>query len=211
MIMSELRSVVNLSSYGKVSIHLKELIEEKGITRYRLAKLAGGLCNIDISTVLAKADRVEAGAYLLRTSDKSSAEKLDLLDSYNEISCKTTHQLGSVERENIEKLYGKSLFLSASQVDKQANCRLSYFLRYGLNAKERKTITIDPAEFGTYVHAVLEETAKEIMDLGGFRNVTLEQTKEIAKKHSDTYAEIRFSQLDSQRVRYLFNRNADEL
>lgn len=40
MIMKELRSVVNISSYGKISIHLKELIEEKGITRYRLAKLA---------------------------------------------------------------------------------------------------------------------------------------------------------------------------
>ena len=40
MIMSELRSVVNLSSYGKISIHLKELIKERGITRYRLAKLA---------------------------------------------------------------------------------------------------------------------------------------------------------------------------
>ena len=40
MIMKELRSVVNLGSYGKITIHLKELIEEKGITRYRLAKLA---------------------------------------------------------------------------------------------------------------------------------------------------------------------------
>lgn len=40
IIMSELRSIVNLSTYGKISIHLKELIEEKGITRYRLAKLA---------------------------------------------------------------------------------------------------------------------------------------------------------------------------
>ena len=40
MIMKELRSVVSLSSYGNISIHLKELIEEKGITRYRLAKLA---------------------------------------------------------------------------------------------------------------------------------------------------------------------------
>ena len=38
--MKELRSVVNLSSYGNISIHLKELIEEKGITRYRLSKLA---------------------------------------------------------------------------------------------------------------------------------------------------------------------------
>lgn len=38
--MNELRSVVNLNSYGKVTIHLKELMEERGLTRYRLAKLA---------------------------------------------------------------------------------------------------------------------------------------------------------------------------
>ena len=40
MIMKELRSVINLGSYGKISVHLKEIIEQKGITRYRLAKLA---------------------------------------------------------------------------------------------------------------------------------------------------------------------------
>ncbi len=39
--MNEVRSVVNMQSYGKISIHLKELIEEKGISRYRLSKLAG--------------------------------------------------------------------------------------------------------------------------------------------------------------------------
>ncbi len=38
--MEELRSVVNIGSYGSVSVRLKELIEERGITRYRLAKLA---------------------------------------------------------------------------------------------------------------------------------------------------------------------------
>lgn len=38
--MKELRSVINISSYGNISIHLKELIEKKNITRYRLAKLA---------------------------------------------------------------------------------------------------------------------------------------------------------------------------
>lgn len=38
--MEDLRSVVNITTYGKVSIHLKELMVKKGITRYRLAKLA---------------------------------------------------------------------------------------------------------------------------------------------------------------------------
>lgn len=38
--MSEMRSVVNLGSYGHISVHLKELMDAKGLTRYRLAKLA---------------------------------------------------------------------------------------------------------------------------------------------------------------------------
>ena len=40
MIMSELRNLSSINSYGRISIHLKDLIEERGITRYRLAKLA---------------------------------------------------------------------------------------------------------------------------------------------------------------------------
>ena len=38
--MEELSSVVNLGSYGRITIQLKEMIEKRGITRYRLAKLA---------------------------------------------------------------------------------------------------------------------------------------------------------------------------
>ena len=38
--MKEMRSVMNIGSYGKISVHLKEIIDERGITRYRLAKLA---------------------------------------------------------------------------------------------------------------------------------------------------------------------------
>ena len=88
---------------------------------------------------------------------------------------------------------------------------MAYFLKYGLRAKERKEATVDPAEFGTYVHAVLEETAKEIKNLGGFHYVSLDETLEIANKHSEAYAQERFSQLDSKRIAYLFKRNAAEL
>ena len=40
MYMKDPRSVVNIRSYGKITVHLKELMEEKGLTRYRLSKLA---------------------------------------------------------------------------------------------------------------------------------------------------------------------------
>jgi ATP-dependent helicase/nuclease subunit B len=96
-------------------------------------------------------------------------------------------------------------------VDRHAECRLSYFLKYGLRAKERKEYTVDPAEFGTYVHDVLEHTAKDVMELGGFEKVSLEQTISIARDHSDAYAAEHFAQLDSQRLDYLFRRNWREL
>ncbi len=38
--MKQPQSIVNKHSYSTVTIHLKELMEEKGLTRYRLAKLA---------------------------------------------------------------------------------------------------------------------------------------------------------------------------
>ena len=71
--------------------------------------------------------------------------------------------------------------------------------------------TVDPAEFGTYVHAVLEDTAKTIRERGGFSKVSLEETMEIAKEFSDAYAKEHFATLDSKRMEYLFRRNMQEL
>ena len=44
---------------------------------------------------------------------------------------------------------------------------------------------VDPAEFGTYVHAVLENTARCIREMGGFSTVSLEETLEIAHQYSE--------------------------
>jgi len=58
---------------------------------------------------------------------------------------------------------------------------------------------------------VLEHTAAEICGMGGFNCVTEEEAVAIAKKHSDSYIAEHFSQLDQERVNYLFNRNVAEL
>ena len=157
------------------------------------------------------ADRWEAGAYLARWGEKDHAEALGAVPGYAQTKQKASFDLGNVAPANTRGLYGKKLTLSASQIDQAAECRLAYFLRYGLRAKERKEAAIDPAEFGTFVHAVLEDTAKEIMDKGGFHAVSQEETLEIAHKYAKAYAEERFADLDSERLVYLFQRNALEL
>lgn len=176
----------------------------------RLQELAGEEERI-VTLGAARADKLEASAFLARWDGNEIAGELDLDEEYNFVERSRRHTLGKIDSENIRKLYGEKLKLSASQVDKQADCRLSYFLRYGLSAKERKTATVDPAEFGTYVHAILEKTAKTVMDRGGFHKVSLKETLELAADYSAEYAKERFAELDSERLRYLFRRNQQEL
>jgi len=167
----------------------------------------------DMNAVIGSAsfDRIEAGAMLVRCQRADVARSIGIEDAYAFVNQQVCHTFGDVSRKNIEGLYGKRLNLSASQVDSFADCRLSYFLKYGMRAQERKPITVDPAEFGTYVHFVLEKTAREVMQLGGFHKVSLEKTLEVADRYSQEYAAERFSQIDSERIAYLFRRNGEEL
>ncbi len=177
----------------------------------RLCDMAGGETALEESQTAALGDRLEACAYLTRIQAQSAARDLGMNSEYLQMCDSRDHTLGNVAPESIRKLYGNCLNLSASQVDRQAECRLSYFLKYGLRARERKPAQIDPAEFGSYVHAVLEKTAADVMDRGGFHQVELEQILEIAKQHSQEYTKQRFSQIDTERLSYLFRRNSHEL
>lgn len=177
----------------------------------RLLALRGGPSSVDTSLTFAAMDKTEAAAFLSAGSNEMAAEQLDILDLFQSLKDAKSFDLGRITRNTIASLYGDQLYLSASQVDKLADCRFSYFLKYGLRIKERKTITVDPAEFGTFVHAVLEKTAADVMDLGGFSNVTLEETLSISDRHATQYMQTRFEQLDSHRISYLLQRNAAEL
>ena len=185
--------------------------EQPSFVFRRLTELAGGEKTVTDSFGFAPADPWEAGAWLARWNGNEMAQRLGVLEAYRDTCVRRDYSLGKVEREQIRALYGNTLNLSASQIDRHGECRLSYFLKYGLRAQERKEATVDPAEFGTYVHAVLENTARCIRDMGGFHKVSLEETLDIAHRFSEEYAAEHFSQLASERMTYLFRRNAQEL
>ena len=185
--------------------------EQPSFVFRRLAELAGGEEKRVSSMDYACADSWEAGAWLARWNAEKEADALGVSEGYRETCRRRSYTMGRVDRDRIRKLYGRTLNLSASQIDTHAECRLSYFLKYGLHLREQKEATVDPAEFGTYVHAVLENTARCIRDMGGFHQVSLEETLEIAHRYSREYAQERFSQLTSERMAYLFQRNIQEL
>ncbi|MBO5836981.1 MAG: PD-(D/E)XK nuclease family protein [Oscillospiraceae bacterium] len=177
----------------------------------RMSQLAGGDTAVTNTYGAALRSIWHAGAFFAAQDQKESADAAGVADAYAGIHNHKNHALGRISREHIDSLYGKELKLSASQIDKQAQCRFSYFVRYGLRAKECKEASVDPAEFGTYVHSVLENTVCDVMKKGGFEKVSLEETLQIAQKHSTQYASERFEQIDSERLTYLFRRNGVEL
>ena len=177
----------------------------------RLAQMAGGETPMPSVLGSAMTDPAEAGAYLAGRKAEGAACALGVEQWYEQTAQRAAFELGTIEKENVLGLYGETLQLSASQVDCQAQCRMSYFMKYGMRARERKEATVDPAEFGTYVHAVLEDTARTVMEQGGFHQISLEETMEIALRYADEYMRGHFSQIDSQRLTYLFRRNQREL
>ncbi len=210
-IQAEFAEIYGVFCGAAVSVRVYSSGEQQSFVGRRLAELAGGEVWAHTALGMAQADAQEAGAYLVRWKAEATAKKLGILDAYQNALQRSAFDMGTVKKEQIRSLYGSSLNLSASQIDRQAECRFSYFLKYGLRARERKEVAIDPAEFGTYVHAVLENTARCVRDMGGFHHVTLEETLEIAHCFSDEYARERFRDMESERVTYLFRRNLREL
>lgn len=62
-----------------------------------------------------------------------------------------------VNSQNAKSLFGEHLNISASQIEKFSMCRFSYFCNYGLNIKQRMKAEINPLEYGTLVHFLLEK------------------------------------------------------
>ena len=210
-IQAEFSEIYGVFCGATETIHVFSSSGQPSFITRRLEVIAGGSVSASGGYGSALADATDAGAYLVRFNARSEADALGIRGQFEDIISRTAHDFGRISASGIETLYGPVLNLSASQVDRQGECRLSYFLKYGLRARERKEATIDPAEFGTYVHAVLEETARAVMEQGGFHQVSLEDTMELARHYSDAYAEDRFKSLDSQRLSYFFHRNSQEL
>ncbi len=108
----------------------------------------------------------------------------------------------------IEALYGKSLDLNASRVDKFYSCRFGFFIQYGLKAKPRRVAKFSAMEIGTFLHYVLEYTLKK---LGSDAAKTDEATaKKVCRSAVNKYITENFGKLENKtaRFRYLFYRLA---
>ena len=120
---------------------------------------------------------------------------------------------GSLSRMGVERLYGRKLRLSASRIERFASCRFAYFCQYGLKAKPHEPAGFQPPEMGTFLHYVLENTAREVSERGGFRAVDDAALRVITDRWVQQYVhdELNDFQEKSKRFIYLFKRLQDSV
>ncbi|AWK50298.1 helicase-exonuclease AddAB subunit AddB [Clostridium beijerinckii] len=74
-----------------------------------------------------------------------------------------------VVKKKLRKLYqnemGKLVF-SVSRIEKYAECPFSYFVQYGLKAKNRKVYEFTPPDLGSFVHEMLDSFTNKVRDEG---------------------------------------------
>lgn len=72
-----------------------------------------------------------------------------------------------VAKKKLRKLYqddmGKLVF-SVSRLERYAECPFSYFIQYGLKAKNRKVYEFTPPDLGSFVHDVLDSFTVKVKD-----------------------------------------------
>ena len=94
-----------------------------------------------------------------------------------------------ISREKLKSLYSTEsgrLMLSVSRLEKYSQCPFSYFIKYGLKAKDRKIYEFSAPDLGSFMHGVLEEFTDYVID----KNIS-------------------WSELDSKRCRDIVNKLID--
>lgn len=114
---------------------------------------------------------------------------------------------GRLSRLAVDELFGPVVPMSATRLDLYNSCHFSHFLRFGLDAKPRQKAAFRPSDYGTFVHAVLENTLRSAKEAG----VPLSDAdgiRRLSQEAADHYEREVLAGLEEEpaRFRYLFQR-----
>ncbi len=115
---------------------------------------------------------------------------------------------GRLSPQAVERLYSRTIRLSASKMDKLKGCHFSYFLQYGLNARPRRRASFDAPTAGSFVHYVLQHLLQAAQTRGGVKSCDDETLKSLTRQIVARYIREELGGLDDKpkRFRYLFRR-----
>lgn len=110
------------------------------------------------------------------------------------------------------RLFGSPVALTASRLDELGNCPLRFFLNYGLKARARKEASFDAAEFGTFLHYILEQTVGNLTRTAHTLPLSPGESAALVSIHMEPYLESRLRDAGElpARQRYLYDRGQEE-
>ncbi len=156
-------------SYSLTDRTGKKLLESEIVTSIKKLFPSVSKVSYPFKNELDMLESEEAAFEFMAENWHSDTETEKTLKKYFSKNIKYQGKLEAIERvndkkdfaienpENAKRLFGKKLSLSASQLETYGNCPFQYFCKYGMRAKERKVASLDAANIGTVVHAVLEK------------------------------------------------------
>ena len=155
----------------------------------------------------------ESGDIALRESIRRAASEVPELE--NAIVSAKAASLPrdlSVPKALTDQIFGIPVALTASRLDALSNCPLSFFLNYGLKARPRREASFDAAEYGTFLHYILEQTVAEATRSGHSLPLSGEESAGLVEQYMKPYLETRMQDTEelSARQKYLYQRNSQE-
>lgn len=108
--------------------------------------------------------------------DDEYKEKLKLALKFSEYE----NDAGRLKRNTVLSLYGNKMYGSVSKFERFSSCPFSFFIEYGLRAKERKVLKVEAPDIGSLLHEVIERFSKAVHDKNlNFKTITKKEQKEI--------------------------------
>ncbi len=108
--------------------------------------------------------------------DSEYREKLHRAQKFSNF----VNNAGKLSEKTVSDLYGNNLYGSVSRFERFSSCPFSFFIEYGLKAKERKVLKVEAPDMGSLLHEIIERFSVAMKNMGeSYRTITQEKQKDI--------------------------------
>jgi ATP-dependent helicase/nuclease subunit B len=116
-----------------------------------------------------------------------------------------TNQARSLAKDRARRLYGSPVFTSVSRMEAYAACPFSFFVKYGLKAKERKVFSFEQVDAGTFMHHIIDEFSRMLVKKEiSWRDLDGQWCREEVTKLVDRYLAAKGRNVLGSSKRYLY-------
>ena len=116
-----------------------------------------------------------------------------------------TNQAKSLTADRALRLYGNPVFTSVSRMETYAACPFSFFVKYGLRAKERKVFSFEQVDAGTFMHNIIDDFSRMLVKSEiGWRDLEEDWCRNEVSKLVDRYLSAKSRNVLGSSKRYLY-------